>query len=402
MNARELRAERAALLDSMLVMCNVAESANRELNSIEQRKFSQFEKKADDLMQEINRLEGRTQYFQKPSILGDEQSRALCSYIRSKNTDALRDTDQYHLTDGFEAEIKLPSVSEQRATANVMAVVDATGGGPSVPNGFSRQIAARKNEILLPAKLGCLPVPGQGTTVNFPYENGDPAVFASTSEQVDAYTNTYEEDRPVLANKAFTLVKYSKKVPLSEELIEDEDANLMEFIADHIGRAVAKTQNQLLLTEVAANGSVLKTFASATVIAVDELETIAFGNTIAPYLDDERSCSWVMQRAVHGEIVLLDDASTRRYASNTMGQEKGPNLLGFPISYSVSAGATVASAASVYFGNWRYVGWREGPSLRLLRDPYTTDGIVYLKFMFRCVFGVLVAGAIGYARHPSA
>ena len=49
-----------------------------------------------------------------------------------------------------------------------------------------------------------------------------------------------------------------------------------------------------------------------------------------------------------------------------------------------------------------YVGMREGAGMTFLRDPYTTDGIVYLKYGFRAVYKVLQAEAIQYATHPTA
>ena len=45
---------------------------------------------------------------------------------------------------------------------------------------------------------------------------------------------------------------------------------------------------------------------------------------------------------------------------------------------------------------------REEPALRFIRDPFSVDGIVVLKYSFRTVYGVLIAGAVGYGVHPSA
>ncbi len=82
----------------------------------------------------------------------------------------------------------------------------------------------------------------------------------------------------------------------------------------------------------------------------------------------------------------------------------GPDLLGFPVRYSQKSGATAASAKSVYFGNWNFVGYREAPGFSLIRDPYSraANGEVILNYMFRADYAVLVAEAIGYGVHPSA
>ena len=196
----------------------------------------------------------------------------MISYFRSKNTDALRDTGLFKMEDGFEAEVILPIGREMRTTAAVMAVSDATGGQAAVPTGFVNRIAARRNELRLADRLGVQLIPGVGTTVNHAYDNAAAAVFTTTSEQDDLLGNTYNTGRPTLATKAFTLVKYTRKIALTEETLDDEDANLMGFIADYIGREIALTHNSLLLTEVAANGTNLKTFASASAIAAGEPE----------------------------------------------------------------------------------------------------------------------------------
>jgi HK97 family phage major capsid protein len=199
-----------------------------------------------------------------------------------------------------------------------------------------------------------------------------------------------------------TLVRYTKKIQLSWELMEDEDSKLMAFIENFIGRGLAKTHNNLLLTEVAANGTSLKTFASATAIAVDELEPVVYNDDLGDYLDEGgSSVAWVMKRTVHGEIVLLDDANTRRYANNQMGGP-GPELLNYPVLYSQKSGATAASTKSVYFGNWSYVGWRDAGMMNFLRDPYSYEAGIELRYQFRTVYGVLQAEAIGYGVHPSA
>jgi len=55
---------------------------------------------------------------------------------------------------------------------------------------------------------------------------------------------------------------------------------------------MATTHNGLLLTEVATNGTLLKTFASATAIAAGEPEDVVFNDTLGYYLDDNGSVGW--------------------------------------------------------------------------------------------------------------
>lgn len=400
-NAREMRAQRWALLEEAKGIIGAAEAAGRDLTPTETRRYDSLMLQADDLMGDIKKAETGGSFIEAygsraQAGLSDEE-RAMCHYFRSGDRSGLNDLNLRASDGHFDLEVFLPR--ETRSVVDsTMNITTAGDGGNLVPTGFVNRVAARRNEIRLSEKLGCQPIPGRGTTVNAPYESSGPELFTLTAEQDDAHAQNYTRDALQPAVKAFTLVKYTKKIELTEELLEDEDAALMDWIGDSVGRSYGMTLNYLLLTEAAANGTSLKTFASATAIAVDELETIAYNDALSPYLDDGGGISWVMRKSVHGEIVLLDDANTRRYNDNTLG----PGLLGWPVNYSAYSGATEASARSVYFGNWRYMGERLGPELRILRDPYSVDGAVILKFAFRVAYGVLQAAAIGYGVHPSA
>lgn len=394
MKARELRAQRAELLKKANALVEKSEGEERDFTPEEQTEYDDYLAQADGLEKRAERLEkfnevagnvqGILENRQAPAHnrikLGDTEERAFCHFIRTGDGGGLQ--------------------AEQRAsndtTMNITTNVD---GQYLVPTGHYQQVISRRDESLLASKLGVRNIPGQGTTVNVPVDNEDDGEFVLTTE-----SSGFDRDAPATTYAAMTLVMYTKKIDLTYQLLQDEDSQLMAFLSDFVGRGLAKTHNELLLTEVAASGTALKTFASATVIAVDEPETIVYNDAIEPYLDDTSSCSWVMRRSVHGEIVALDDSSVRRYAPNAQGDPAGRNLLGFPIAYSYKAGATAASAYSLFFGNWYYVGLREAPGMTMLRDPYTRSsyGEVVLNYYFRAVYKVLIAEAIGYGKHPSA
>lgn len=408
-NVRELRARRAELVDELDAIVNAAELADRDLTDEEREQFDQKREEARALEARAKRLEDLSGVKEMlaakkaPAELriprGDNEIRAMAHYVRTGDVGGVS-----HLSDGTGIDLQMPSyyeMREQRAVDSTMNITTDADGGYGVPTGLAPRIAMRMNEKWLTPMLGCQNIPGKGTTVNHVYENADPVVFAATSEQADDLsTNDYERDAMVLATKAFTLAKKTKKLNLTEELLEDEDVNLMSAIADWIGRNMAKTHNALLLTEVAANGTSFKTFASATVIAAGEPEDIVFNDTLSYYLDDGSNAAWVVRPSTFGEIASLT-GSARLYAE-TPGGSFGRELLGYPAYYSNSAGLTAASAKSVYFGDWFHVGFRLGQTIKLITDPYSEDGVVVLKYSFRTVYGVLQAGAIGYGAHPSA
>jgi HK97 family phage major capsid protein len=312
------------------------------------------------------------------SGLGDTETKSFLAYVRSGQPN-----------DGVKA-FKASNDTD-------MNVGTDADGGYAVPTGHYQGIIARRDEASLISRLGVMPIPGKGTTVNVPFDNEADGEFVSTAEGSD-----HDRDAPAIGQKALTLARYTKKIQLSWELLEDEDSKLMAFLENFVGRGMAKTHNNLLLTEVASNGTALKTFASATVIAVDELESLVFNDNLTHYLDDAGSVAWVMLPSVHGEIVVLDDANFRRYWQNAVPDGANASLLNYPVMYSNKSGATAASTKSVYFGNWSYVGWRDAGMMNFLRDPYSYEAGIELRYQFRTIYGVLVAEAIGYGVHPSA
>lgn len=406
---KELRDQRAAKLDIMRELVESAEAENRDLTDEEQNKYDAAKSEAESLraryerMEEQSGLSGALQNRQAAAVLkhgkGDSEGGSMKYFLRTGDNRAFPE----EMRDGNELVIRLPNIGvEKRATDTIWNITTAADGGYAVPTGLAPMIAAKKSERMLADLLGVRRIPGVGTTVNFPYESTSLSVFAATSEQADNYANTYERDAVQLGVKAFTLAKKTKKLALTEEVLDDEEANLTNFIADAIGRSLALTHNTALLAEIASNGTNLKTFSSATVIGVNELEAIRYNSTVAFYMDDAASVAWVMQPAVLGEIVSLGSTSIRYYAQPIGLGNARDELLGYPVVYSSLSGATAASAKSVYFGAWDQVGMREDPALRFLRDPYTTDGIVYLKYVTRLVYGILQPEAVGYGVHPSA
>ena len=418
MNARELRDRRGQLIDQANTLIEATEAEDRDFNPEEQQSYDDLLAEAESLRTRIERLEARPQpatppaqgnsrQRQAPAQIrnrGDSEVRALAAYVRDGDRGAVRDfmgTEEDERGRQVEAvTINIPTGLETRAVVDsIMNITTAADGGALVPTGFAGQVAARRNEVRLAEQLGVRMIPGVGTTVEYPYENADPVALAATAEQDDEHAQTYGRDTPVLATKQFTLAKKTKKIELTEELLDDEDAALMNFLADHMGRAMGITHNGLLLTEVAAYGTALKTFASASAIADGEPEDIVYNDTLGYYLDDGGAIHFVMRPSTFGSIKSLS-GDARIYGDTAATVRR--TLLEYPVSYSNQAAAIAASAKSVYFGNFYYVGMRESPALRIIRDPYSVDGLTILKYSFRACYGVLIAGAVGYGVHPSA
>ncbi len=418
MNARELRDKRANLLAQAGKMVEKAETENRDFSGEEQTSY-------DDLINQAKSLEARAQRIEEaeslgnatPEVvegrkapaynsktkLGDSEEKAFANFFRTGDVGAVRSlvVNDDETRDGkkIAIEVKVPSPAEMRAvTDSTMNITTAADGKNIVPIPMVQKIALRRGEIRLADRLGVQRVPGKGTTVNYPFENADAQDLATTSEQSDAHGNNYGRDALQAGVKQFTLVKKTKKLELTEEIQEDEDVNLMDWIADNIGRAMGLTHNAALVAEVVASGTSLKTFASATAIADGEVDDIVYNDTLSPYLDDGGSIAWVTRPSTYGAIKKIS-GDPRVYATV---QGAGRTLLEYPVEYSSKVATIAADAKSVLFGNWFYMGLYESPNIRMIVDPYSVDGVVVLKYSFRLCYGQLIAAAIGYGVQHSA
>lgn len=388
----ELRQERAQKVERMKVLNDGAAAEERDLTEEEQKEYGELKalvetlqgwiarmEEVDALVDETARSAGTRTQRGAPAYnktrLGDSEERAWAHWLRTGDDGGIRELRASNDTD--------------------MNIGTPADGGYAVPTGHYQGIIARRDEDMLAPQLGVMNIPGRGTTVNVAIDNEADGEFVATTE-----ANDFDRDAPAIDQKAMTLALYSKTIQLSYQLLEDEDSKLLQFLADFVGRGMAKTHNSLLLTEVKANGTAAKTLASASAIAAGEVPDLVY-KLPGEYAD---GASWVMKRATEGAIRGLQGNSFL-YVPNPAGSDRGrPEIWGFPVFNSEYASGIAASAKSLIFGNFRYVGMREAPGLTFLRDPYSLarKGQVQFHYYFRTVYKVLQAEAIAYATHPTA
>lgn len=402
MNLRELLAQKIQRMAELTGLDSMSDEQIVEFDKLEtevrslQKQIADMEarqQRAAALSSELNQR-STVPERQAPAVLrnerGDSEAKSWKVFFRSGDSSSLkhlRSADEE--TGRVSLAIELPAVERRAVVDSTMNITTAADGGNVVPTGLASQVATRKNELMLAPRIGCRLIPGIGTTVGYPYESADPEVFATTSEQADNHGTSYERGAVPTGLKNFTLVKKTRKVELTEELLEDSAINVQSYVANRVAREIAKTHNAMLAAEVIANGTSFKTFAGAAAIAAGEPEAILGNDSLGFYLEDGAMAGWIMRSSTHWAINALT-GNPRLYA----GMEQG--LLGQPVYHSNAVAALGASAKPVLFGAWDYLGYRESPQIRFISDPYSVDGLIILKYNFRAVYGVLQAAAVGY------
>lgn len=429
----ELRKMRARAIDAMAAIVDAAdEREDVGMTEAEEARFAELKDEVERLQVEETRraeltgllngleepdgrkerryLDGRAPAAPKRPTK-DNAEAIMCRYIRSMGLDlgAAREMhaasmDEYRAA-GLQRDIEVGirdavdgfEPGEYRASNNtIMNITTAADGGNLVPTGHYNRIIERKDESGLAGVLPLRPIGGKGTTVNVPVDDEADGEFVATSEQVDALTNTFDRDAPAIGTVAMTLVKYTKKIVLTDELQYDHDSDLMAHLERRIGIGLRKTDNNLIVTEALADGTAALTLDSATAIAVTEIPELVYAQADG-YEDD---AYWVMRKATFGHLMQLKGDPFQLAA--TPGGSRNGELWGFPVATTGKMPAIGGGYKSLLFGDFNYMGVRRMPGLTMLVDPYTTDGVVTLKYYYRVDFEVLQSAAIIYATHPTA
>jgi HK97 family phage major capsid protein len=391
---KELRQARAQKIARMKEINDLSTAEERDLSEEEQTEYDELKGLVETLQARIARMEEVEELVEESErSLGTrtQPGRKAPAFNKTKGGDSEERAWAHWLRTGDDGGIK-----ELRASNDTdMNIGTQADGGYAVPTGHYQGIIARRDEDLLAPKLGVMNIPGKGTTVNVTVDAEADGEFVATTE-----ANDFDRDAPALGTVAMTLVLYSKTLQLSYQLLEDEDSRLLAFLSEWVGRGMARTHNSLLLTEARANGTAALSLDAAASIGDAEIPELVY-KLPGEYAD---GAAWVIKRATEG-LIRGAQGDPFLYVPNPAGTDRGrPEIWGYPVYNSEYASGVQASAKSLLFGNFRYVGLREAPGLTFLRDPYSLarKGQVQFHYYFRAVYKVLQAEAIVYATHPTA
>lgn len=317
--------------------------------------------------------------------LGDNAENAWAAFYRAGDAGGVK---HLQVDDGQYA-IK----ASNDTTMNITTDAD---GGYAVPTGHYQGIITKQDEQALYSRLGVMMIPGTGTTVNVPIDDEDDGEFVSTAESTG-----FDRDAPAINQVAMTLVKYTKKVDMTYELLQDEDSRVMEYVNTRVGYGLAKTHNNLLVTAALAGGTAGLTLDATAAIGAAEIPELIY--KLKEGYDP--NAVFLMKRSTEGYLRGLsgdDFIFNDRPAGSDRRQPHDIN--GYPVFKTDKMPAIGAGNKSLIFGDFSRVGMRLAPELTVLRDPYTRGGYgeVVFYYYLRTVYKVLTAEALQYATHPTA
>lgn len=389
-NPIELRRQLAALSDQALALIAKADAEQRALNAGETRRLDEWMARMETLRDDIERREKLEGYTGPIRPAGDEQRarRAPAYHPRRTEDNESAILARWVRTGDPGAQMELRAYNDVD-----MIVGQDAEGGVVVPTSMLREVIARRDEQMLAVKLGCREIPGKGLTVTVPVDNEADVLYAAVGE-----ASVISQDSPAMTEATLTLSKYAKYTSISWELQLTEDAGLIDFLSGWMARGMAATHNNLLVAEVLANGTAGLTLDSATGISAGEIPE--FVGKIAPEYQD--GSKWLMNPATFSYLQGLSSANPFLFAPTPGGDPRGM-LWGYPLVQSSYMPTIAASAKSLVFGNWQYMGYRDPGGLYILRDEFSdaVNGRVRLWSYFFTVYATLMPEALAFATNPT-
>jgi len=229
---QELKQDLGKLYDEARAIIELCDTEQRAITVDEEKQYDDILTRMDALKAEIARrekLEGFTGVSKPQPQQRGGGYHPTKTTKDSANALFLRTIRQRAgVDDGvLAAEYRHAAIEEYRASNDTtMNITTAADGGDLVPVGHYQGIIEQARPADLTSQLGLMNIPGQGTTVNVPIDNeADTGVFVATNE-----SGAFDRDAPAVSKIAMTLVKYTKKVDLTYELLQDEDSRLMTFL----------------------------------------------------------------------------------------------------------------------------------------------------------------------------
>jgi HK97 family phage major capsid protein len=279
-------------------------------------------------------------------------------------------------------------------------------GAAVVPAAFYSEIVQRRAEASIIRKAPASIITVSNKTFNIPVE-GATAESAPASTNESGGSTAVAADQNAVApvdTKSITLVKYTRLHRVSDELLSDQQANLVQFLSDRVGRAFGVWENTLCFTYNTATGAVAgstqgKEAAAAAAIAAGDVVGL-YGSLLDAYVDG--SC-WVMAPATYAAILALT-GSPFSFQNTPAGQLGGRSIMGQPVYTTAAMQAIGGGNKSVLFGNLR-AGFMVAESspmvVRRLNEAYAVNGQVGFLFSQRIGSQTVNAAALQHMIHPT-
>ena len=283
----------------------------------------------------------------------------------------------------------------------------ASEGGYLVPDDFYATIIERRDNQAWTRQAGVTVIQTSRDIINVPTQTSSNAKFAVAAEEA-----SYSEVEPTVGQVAIQVHKFTKLVKVSEELLEDEAANLDAFLANQIAAGMALTEGYYVAVGSGTNQPYgITQYASGTIehYAASSAAEIQIADDLMPMFYGLNSfyrgrSSWVMNQSIEGYLRAMRDANNwilSPQAPGTAGVAV-PGIFSRPVYNEdgvtgTTSGVPVTATHHIILGDFSFYAVVERAGLTVVRNPwlYQATGQVGIFCRYRLGGAVLQGEAFG-------
>lgn len=285
----------------------------------------------------------------------------------------------------------------------VQNVGTTTAGGFTVPEGFAgyiTEVMATVSELMNWANIINT---STGNDIPFPINDDN-----SNTGELIAESGDFSSSSADLVFSSYTMKAYkmsSKLIKVSEELLQDNGVNLVEYMANRLGIRVGKISNSYYTTGTGSSqpkGFLQTRGAVSTSTSTFTLAELAsFQDSIDPAYRSGSKVAWSMHSNLLSEIKQLSLASTAYGSvwSPSFRDGEPERILGKPYFLNQAMSSTSATGDKIFaYGDWSKFNIRmiNGFELRRLTERYAELGQVAFFGVSRTDSALLDTTAIKY------
>lgn len=393
MNSKQLREQRAALIEQMDAIVASAQAEGRTLNSEESVSFDKIDAEAIELRNNIERIEKVE--AAKKEIAAKQEERAaapqkvegraaFAKYLRS-GIGALNAEERHAL--------------ELRGTNTQIVGTDSLGGY-LVPEDFSNILDVASKFTGIVEQVSQVINTNSGALLPYPTVD-DTSVSGAILSEATA---------PAVSDMTFAAVNlnaynYSSGiVKVSRQLLQDGAFNLDAFLVDALGGRIARGTNADFTTGdgsskpkgVVAGSAAGKTAASATAVTAAEILDLMY--SVDPSYRNAANAGFMMKDSTLAAVRKLGLGSANDFPIFVPAMNPGEKdmLYGKPIHINNDMDAIATGKKTILFGDFSKFVVRVAGGLQFLRlDERFADSLVvgYLAYK-RVDSNILQANAI--------
>lgn len=393
MNSKQLREQRAALIEQMDAIVASAQAEGRTLNSEESVSFDKIDAEAIELRNNIERIEKVE--AAKKEIAAKQEERAaapqkvegraaFAKYLRS-GIGALNAEERHAL--------------ELRGTNTQIVGTDSLGGY-LVPEDFSNILDVASKFTGIVEQVAQVINTNSGALLPYPTVD-DTSVSGALLSEATA---------PAVSDMTFSAVNlnaynYSSGiVKVSRQLLQDGAFNLDAFLVDALGGRIARGTNADFTTGdgsskpkgVVAGSAAGKTAASATAVTAAEILDLMY--SVDPSYRNASNAGFMMKDSTLAAVRKLGLGSANDFPIFVPAMNPGEKdmLYGKPIHINNDMDAIATGKKTILFGDFSKFVVRVAGGLQFLRlDERFADALVVGYIAYKRVdSNILQANAI--------